>query len=160
VVLGFSGTFIVLHGLVQLLNSGQSQRLFELRPRMLWPDGSRAFSEHLGDGATRPLASVCYGLAATGFVTGGIGILAGQAWWRPAVVCSAAISSGMVLLLWDGKIRKLAHQGLIALLINVAILVGVLILRWPKLGFKAKAERMERARWVVDWMPALEPGVG
>jgi hypothetical protein len=129
------GTFIVLHGLVHLLYAAQSRRLFELRRGMVWPDGSWAFSKHLGDGATRLVASVCYGLAATGFVAGGIGTLAGQAWWRPVVVFSAAFSSLMILLLWDGEMRKLADQGLIAVLITVTILVGVLILRWPNLGF-------------------------
>jgi hypothetical protein len=133
-VVGFCGAFIVLHGLVHLLYSAQSRRLFELRPGMVWPDGSWAFSRLLGDDATRLLASISYGLAAAGFVAGGIGILAEQTWWRPVVVSSAAFSSGMVLL-WDGKLRKLADQGLLALLINAAILVGVLILRGPSSGF-------------------------
>jgi hypothetical protein len=129
------GAFTVLHGLVHLLYFGQSRRLFELRPGMVWPDGSWAFSKLLGDGATRLLASISYVLAAIGFVAGGIGILVGQAWWRPVVVGSAAFSAVIVLLFWDGKMRKLDDQGLIALLINVAILLAVLILRWPNLGF-------------------------
>ncbi len=32
-----AGAFIVLHGLVHLLYAGQSRRLFELRPGMVWP---------------------------------------------------------------------------------------------------------------------------
>ena len=43
------GIFFVLHGLVHLLYAGQSRRLFELRPKMVWPDGSWAFSQLLGD---------------------------------------------------------------------------------------------------------------
>ena len=129
------GAFIVLHGLVHLLYFGQGRRLFELRPGMVWPDGSWAFSKLLGDEATRWLASLSYALAAIGFVVGGIGILVGQAWWRPVVVVSAAFSAAIVLLFWDGKMRKLDDQGLIALLINGAILVAVLILHWPDLGF-------------------------
>jgi len=129
------GAFIVLHGLVHLLYFGQSRRLFELRPGMVWPDGSWAFSKLLGDEATRWLANISYVLAAIGFAAGGLGILVGQAWWRPVVVISAAFSAVIVLLFWDGKMRKLDDQGLIALLINVAILVAVLILHWPDLGF-------------------------
>ncbi len=125
------GVFCVLHGLVHLLYFGQSRRLFELRPGMVWPDGSWAFSKLLGDGATRWLASVSYVLAALGFVIGGIGVLLGQAWWRPVVVGSAAFSAVMIFLFWDGTMRKLDDQGLIAVLINVAILVAVLILGWP-----------------------------
>jgi hypothetical protein len=129
------GAFIVLHGLVHLLYFGQSRRLFELRPGMVWPDGSWAFSRLLGDEATRLLASFSYVMAAIGFVAGGIGILLGQAWWRPVVVGSAAFSAVIIFLFWDGKMRKLNDQGLIAVLINMAIPVAVLILGWPNLGF-------------------------
>jgi hypothetical protein len=130
-----TGVFIVLHGLVHLLYFGQSRRLFELRPGMVWPDGSWAFSRLLGDEATRWLASICYVLAAIGFAAGGTGILVGQAWWRSVVVGSAAFSAAMVILFWDAKMQRLDDQGLIAILINAAILVAVLILRWPDLGF-------------------------
>jgi hypothetical protein len=129
------GAFIVLHGLVHLLYFGQGRRLFELRPGMVWPDGSWAFSRLLGIEATRWLASISYGLAAIGFVAGGIGVLMGQAWWRSVVAGSAAFSTVIILLFWDGRMRKLNDQGLIAIFINVAILVAVLILRWPNLGF-------------------------
>jgi hypothetical protein len=124
------GAFIVLHGLVHLLYVGQSRRLLELRPGMVWPDDSWAFSRLLGEGATRSLASISYALAAIGFTSGGIGILVGQAWWRTLVVASAAFSTLMILLFWDGKLRKLSDQGLIAILINLAILAAVLILQW------------------------------
>jgi uncharacterized membrane protein YphA (DoxX/SURF4 family) len=129
------GVFIVLHGLVHLLYVGQSRRLFELQAGMVWPDDSWAISKLLGNEATRLLASFCYVLAAIGFVVGGIGIFVGQAWWRSAVVGSAAFSSVMIILFWNGKMQELADQGLIAIMINVAILVAVLVLRWPDLGF-------------------------
>jgi hypothetical protein len=34
-------------------------------------------------------------------------------------------------LFWDGKIERLDDQGLVAILINAAILVAVLVLQWP-----------------------------
>jgi hypothetical protein len=129
------GIFIVLHGLVHLLYFGQSQRLFELRPGMIWPDGSWAFSRLLGDEETRILASISYALAAIGFVAGGTGILVRQTWWRPVVVVSAAFSAVIIILFWDGELQKLDDKGGIALLINIAILVALLVLRWPHLGF-------------------------
>jgi len=129
------GVFIVLHGLVHLLYFGQSRRLFELQPGMVWPDGSWAFSKLLGDEATRLLASISCVLAAIGFVAGGIGILVSQAWWRSVVVGSAAFSAVIIILFWDGKVQKLADKGGIALLINLAILAALLVLRWPHLGF-------------------------
>jgi hypothetical protein len=129
------GVFMVLHGLVHLLYFGQSQRLFELQPGMVWPDGSWAFSRLLGDEATRILASISYVLAAIGFIAGGIGILVSQAWWRPVVVASAAFSAVIIILFWDGKVQMLDDKGGIGLLINLAILVALLVLRWPSLGF-------------------------
>jgi hypothetical protein len=129
------GVFIVLHGLVHLLYFGQSGRLFELQPGMIWPEGSWAFSKLLGDEATRLLASISCVLAAIGFVAGGTGILVRQAWWRPVVLGSAAFSAVILILFWDGKMQKLADKGGIGLLINIAVLVAVLILRWPPLGF-------------------------
>jgi len=125
------GVFIVLHGLVHLLYFGQSQGLFELQPGLVWPDGSWAFSKLLGDERTRLLASVSCVLAAIGFVAGGAGILAGQAWWRLLVVGSAAFSGFMLILLWNGQMQKLGEKGAFGVLINGAILIAVLILGWP-----------------------------
>lgn len=127
--------FMVLHGLVHLLYVGQSQRLFELQPGMVWPDGSWAFSRLLGEEGTRVVASACCVLAAIGFVAGGAGLLLKQTWWRPVVVGAAAVSVAMLLGLWDGQMQRLADQGAIAILINVAILALLLVLRWPDFGF-------------------------
>ena len=127
--------FIVLHGLVHLLYFAHSRRLVELRPEMVWPEGSWAFSKLLGDEATRLLASISYVLAAIGFVAGGTGILLRQDWWRPVVVGSAAFSAGIIILFWDGAMQMLDDKGGIGLLINLAFMVALLILRWPSLGF-------------------------
>jgi len=100
------GIFLVLHGLVHLLYAAHSRRLLELRPEMGWPDGSWAFSKLLGEETTRLLASPFYVLAAVGFVLGGVGLFAGQAWWRPTIVTSAVFSASIVLLFWDGKVHR------------------------------------------------------
>ena len=102
---------------------------------MVWPDGSWAFSRLLGDEATRNLASISLVLAAIGFVASGIGILVSQAWWRPVVVGAAALSAVVYSLFWNGRRQNLDGQGGIGLLIDIAILVAVLILQWPQLGF-------------------------
>lgn len=129
------GVFMVLHGLVHLLYLGQSQRFFELQPGMVWPDGSWVFSRLVGDATARLLASISCALAAAGFAAGGIGILVGQAWYRPLVVGSAAFSAIIFIFFWDGVMQKLHDKGAIAILINVAILVAVLVLRWPNFEF-------------------------
>jgi len=35
------------------------------------------------------------------------------------------------ILFWDGKLHRLPDQGAVAILINLAILVAVVILQWP-----------------------------
>jgi hypothetical protein len=129
------GVVIVLHGLVHLLYFGHGWKLFELQAGLAWPDGSWAFSKLLGDQAARMVASVSCILAAIAFVTAGTGVLVKQAWWRPVVVGAAIFSAALFILFWNGKPERLADQGVIALLINAAILVAVLVLRWPDFGF-------------------------
>ena len=129
------GVFVVLHGLVHLLYFGQSRRLFELQPDMAWPDGSWAFSRLIGIEITRWLAAIACILATVGFVVGGAAILLGQPWWRPVVIGTAAFSAGTWLLFWDGTGQKLANQGAIAILINLAILILVIVFQWPEFGF-------------------------
>ncbi len=130
-----AGIFVVLHGLVHLLYAAQSQRLLELQPGMDWPEGSWTFAKLLGDratsrlAATRSTAAIACVLAAIGFVAGGAGIIARKAWWRPAVEGSAMLSAALVIVFWNGQLQRLADQGLIALLIDAAILVALLILR-------------------------------
>ncbi len=125
------GIFLILHGLVHLLYAGQSGRLFELRSGMLWPDGSWLFSALLGDSPTRYLASISLGLAALGFLVGGLGLVFGQAWWRPATVGATVFSAVIFLMLWNGKFQAMDEQGAVGLLINLAILGMVFLLKWP-----------------------------
>lgn len=125
------GVFIVLHGLVHLLYFGQSARYFELKPGMIWPDGSWAFSKLLGNEAARNLARISLILAALGLIVGGIGLLVNQAWWRPVVVGGAAFSSLVYILFWNGSMQNMDGQGLVGILIDMAILLAVLLFRWP-----------------------------
>lgn len=125
------GVFIVLHGLVHLLYFGQSARYFELKPGMIWPDGSWAFSKLLGNEAARNLARISLILAALGLIVGGIGLFVNQAWWRPVVVGGAAFSSLVYILFWNGSMQNMDGQGLVGILIDMAILLAVLLFRWP-----------------------------
>jgi hypothetical protein len=129
------GVFIVLHGVVHLLYFGHSRRLFEIQPGLAWPAGSWVFSRFLGEELTRWLAAIACIVAALGFVAAGAAILLRQAWWNPVVVAAAVFSAALVILFWDGKMQKLDSQGGIALLINLAILVALLVFRWPDFGF-------------------------
>jgi hypothetical protein len=128
-----SGIIVILHGLVHLLYFGQSRRFFELQPGMTWPDGSWALSKLLGNEATRTLASALCILTAIVFFAGGIGMFAKSGFWRPLVISGVVLSTFAYLLLWDGKLKGLDHQGGIGILINLAILASLVIFQWPKL---------------------------
>ena len=128
------GIFFVLHNLVHLLYFGQSARYFELKPGMVWPDGSWAFSRFLGNEATRNLASISLMLVAIGLIVGGAGILVGQAWWRPVIIGATVFSTVLYIFLWNGRMQNLDSQGLIGILIDLAILFAVYILRLPAGG--------------------------
>lgn len=125
------GVFLVLHGLVHLLYAGQSRRLFELRPNMTWPDGSWVFSRLPGDETARLLVSILLALATLGFVIGGLGLFIGQDWWRAVTVGAAALSTAIFFLSWDGKLQALPDKGGAGILIDLAIMVAVLLLKWP-----------------------------
>jgi hypothetical protein len=125
------GIFLILHGLVHLLYAGQSERVFELRPGMIWPDGSWLFSNLPGDEAIRRLAAILLALAALGFITGGLGLFFRQEWWRHTAVGSAVLSAVIFLLLWDGKFQALDEKGWVGILINLVIIVLVFILKRP-----------------------------
>ena len=124
------GIFVVLHGLVHLWYVTLSQGLVEFQAEMGWTGRSWLFSPLLGGGATRSLATLLYGLAALGFVIGGIGVFAQQPWWRPLIVGSAAFSAAIILLFWDGGTQMIVEKGLLGFLINVAILVALVALGW------------------------------
>ena len=128
------GIFFILHGIVHLLYAAQSQRQFELRPGMVWPDGSWAFSKLLGDNLTRWLASIACLVSAIGFMAGGLALILGQAWWQPVVVGAVVFSSLIFVLFWDGKRQKLDDPGGVGLLINLAILGALIILQWTTVG--------------------------
>jgi hypothetical protein len=123
------GIFLILHGLVHLLYAGQSQRLFELRPGLLWPEGSWLFSRQLDDDAMRLMAVISLALAAFGFVAGGLGLFFHQDWWRTIIVGAAILSTTIFAVFWDGKRQSLADNGGVGVLINLAILVSILILK-------------------------------
>lgn len=129
------GVFIILHGLVHLLYFGHSQKYFDLQQGMTWPDGSWAFSSLLGDSTTRSLASTLCVLIAITLVLGGIGLFAKWELWRSIVVSGVVLSTVTYLLLWNGKLHALNNQGLIAIIINLVILAGFFIFKWPKFEF-------------------------
>ncbi|KPK19745.1 MAG: hypothetical protein AMJ70_08565 [Dehalococcoidia bacterium SG8_51_3] len=129
-----AGIFLVLHGLVHLLCFGHGMRFFTLKEGLNWPDGSWLFVNLFGNEATRMIAAIACVIAAVGFVTGAVGLFASQSWWNSVIIASAAFSTLIFVLFWDGVAAALADKGLFAILINAAIMVSVLVLKWPHVG--------------------------
>jgi hypothetical protein len=128
------GVFIILHGVVHLLYFGHTSRFFELKPGLTWPDGSWVFSHWSIEGGARFLASMLLVLAGFGFIASGIGIFINQAWWRPAIITIAILSSIIFIIFWNGKLQNLDGQGAIGVLINLWLLVMVVLVHWPKMS--------------------------
>lgn len=122
------GIFLVLHGLVHLLYFGQSARFFELKPSMVWPDGSWFFSRLVGDGTGRILANISLIVVAIGFITAGLGSVFKQTWFSCLAVGAAILSTLIYFLFWNGKMHDLDGQGGVGILINAAILVLLFVL--------------------------------
>ena len=129
------GIFFILHGLVHLLYSGQSARLFQLRPGMVWPDGSWVFAGFLENETVRVLAIIACALAGLGFLVGGIALSASQGWWQPIIIAVAVFSALVFIVFWDGHAKTMVNTGLVAIIINAAILITLLVFKWPRFEF-------------------------
>ena len=128
-----AGLLPILHGIVHLIYFGQAQRYYEMQVGMAWPDGSWAFSRVMSEEAARSTAAVGCLIPGIAFLGAGIGILANLGWWRLVIVIGAASSTALFVLFWDGKLRKLGERGLIGVAMNIAVLLLVLVFRWPPL---------------------------
>lgn len=127
-----TGIFLVLHGLVHLWYVTLSQRWIEFEVEMGWSGESWLLTPVFGDRATRTIVGGLCALATLGFVAGGLGLVFRAAWWRPVVIGSAVVSTAIVLFFWDGRLEMVVEKGLIALIINGALLVALLAWNWPR----------------------------
>jgi hypothetical protein len=54
-----------------------------------------------------------------------------QEWWRTATAGAAILSALIFVLCWNGRLQSLDNQGGIGVLIDMAILTGLLVWEWP-----------------------------
>lgn len=123
--------FIILHGAVHLLYFAQSNRYFALKPGMTWPSGSWVFTNFLSDHVLRIFANVLLVLTSFGFIASGVGILIDQSWWRAFLIASSLLSSFIYVVFWNGKNHNLDGQGLIAIVIDIAMIILAVFIHWP-----------------------------
>jgi|SRR5690606_2485622 len=119
------GIFLVLHGLVHFWPATLTWRLVEFKPEMGWTGASFVLSRVLEESTVLTLAGVLFPLAGILFVISGIGVAMHADWARWLLTVSAVFSSLVLVLYWDGSTQMLVQKGLIGLVINVLVLVGL-----------------------------------
>ncbi len=119
------GVFLVLHGLVHLLYVGLSRGRFEAGS-IGWSGRSWLLRGLLSEEALRWVATAAYAAATVLFVVAGAAVLAGAGWMGTSISLAAVVSALAILVFWDGRVHKLADQGFIGVLIDVALIAGVL----------------------------------
>lgn len=120
------GVFLVLHGLVHLWYVVLSQGWVEVEDQMGWNGHSWLFSSVLSSETLLALASVLYVLVTIGFVLAGVGFALDAGWWPPVVVGTAALSTVVLVAMWDGRFELLIEKGAAGVLINVGLIAAVL----------------------------------
>lgn len=123
--------FLILHGLVHLLYFCQSQSIFQLQPKLKWPENAWLFTRFFSNGFTRAMASLFCLLSAISFSAGGVALILKLEWWLPATVISAVFSTLLYVLFWDGDSDRLKEKGAIGILINLMLLFLVVFMHWP-----------------------------
>lgn len=123
------GVVLVLHGLVHVWFFVLARGLVQFRSEMGWSGRSWLLTSLIGDAPTRTLASIVLLLATAGLSIGGIGFLGQQPWSRPLLIASAALSAAILIIFWDGSTQFVVEKGLMGVLIDAAIVAGLLLWR-------------------------------
>ena len=81
-----------------------------------------------GQTGARWLGSIVWIAALVGFCAAVYGLWDQQAWWRDAAVVAAIVSTSGLILFW---VNPPSSSVVFALAFNLALLVSLLLLRWP-----------------------------
>ncbi len=125
--------FVLVHGLVHMVYVSFAQGWVVPETGNDWIGTSWLLSGSLGEQGTRNLGSVVFGAITALFVVSAIGLGFRQAWSVNWLVVTAVASSLSLMLFWDGKWVALSEKGIIGLMINIALLVGIYAFRFPSL---------------------------
>jgi len=95
-----------------------------------WGQSTRSWllSNLGGDVVTRIVGSLLWLAATVGFVTVAVGMFGQQEWWRGLAIGSAAVSILGLVLFWGAPVSS---STFFPLLFDIAVLVALLLLRWP-----------------------------
>ncbi len=116
---------LIAHGIGHVLFLGPALRIAS------WAEqsgGSWLLSSTAGDGVAHAVGALVWAAATVLFVASGTGLLLSQEWWRPLAVVGAVVSLIGIFVFWDGILTASAVP---ALIVDVAVLVGLLVAHWP-----------------------------
>lgn len=119
------GLIITLHALVHFWFIALALKLFEYKPEMGWTTKSWLFTPLIGEPATRKLAAVLLAAVMGAMAVGGIAFIFSAGWSRPLLTYSAIASIVVIVLLWDGSFQQIVQKGLVAILLDAAIILGM-----------------------------------
>jgi hypothetical protein len=108
-----AGVIVALHGLVHLMGFVAYWPLAEVKA-LPYKTALLAGRWEVGAPGMK-LYGLLWLLAAVGFVAGAAGLFAQQAWWRPVMLATMALSTGLIALDWAPSFR--------GAIVNVVILV-------------------------------------
>ena len=116
---------LVFHGVGHVLFLAPALRLAG------WADQTGAswlLGPTVGDGIAHAAGAIVWAASSILFVAAASGLLLTQEWWRPVAVAGAVVSLIGIVAFWGG----IAPSGAIAaLVVDVIVLVGLLLVRWP-----------------------------
>lgn len=91
---------------------------------------SWVLNDTLGDTLTRLIGSFLWLAVVAGFAAAGVGLIGQRTWWRTLAVVSAGVSLFALALFANGiDAQPLLSAGLM----DVAVLVALLWMRWPSI---------------------------
>lgn len=97
-----------------------------------WHGKSWMLTGPLGESTSRTLGLIIYSACTVGFIAAGLGVmgwLVPNDWWRTLALVSAVISLIGLILYWHSLVALFNKIG--ALGVNLAVLIGLLLLTWP-----------------------------
>jgi hypothetical protein len=122
------GAFIILHALVHFWFVSLALKLVEYKPDMGWTTRSWLFTPLLGDAITCKIAAAVFFLIMLVMAVGGAAFIFSAGWARGLLTGSAIASMAALVLFWDGGFDGIVQKGLVAFLINAAIIGGMILL--------------------------------
>lgn len=117
-----AGGFLGLHGLVHLWYVVLSQGWVEVEDQMGWNGHSWALSSFLPEGTVLSIGSGLYVVVTLGFVAGAAGFVLDRSWAAAVLVGAAALSTVVLVMMWDGRPDLLVEKGIVGVLINAGII--------------------------------------